>query len=284
MKSKIKQTAAAQNISAVGVCRARVFSELEEKLGENTPMVTKNIAERIDPFLHMPTAKSIIVCLFSYNNGGKRSNLSLYARGEDYHKVVKRKLEKLCAVLEEKGYLAQSYCDTGELCERYLAYQAGLGFFGRNNFLINPEYGSYTFIGYILTDAEIEADKPLEGGCQDCGRCEKCCPGGALSKDSFNAQKCASYITQKKGDLTLNEREIIKKSGTVWGCDICQTVCPHNENARLTEIDEFRTNLIENLQVTMAESNREFKKKYQDRAFSWRGFDVIKRNIEIQEE
>ncbi|MBQ8637328.1 MAG: tRNA epoxyqueuosine(34) reductase QueG [Clostridia bacterium] len=284
MIERIKRRAAALGISAVGVCRARIFSELRNKLSLDTPMVPDNIEERINPFLYLPEAKSIIACLFSYHNGGEKSNLSLYARGEDYHLVAERKLKELCSLLESEGYLAKAYCDTGALCDRHLAYLAGLGFVGKNRFLINPEFGSYTFIGYILTDAELEENLPLSTGCIGCEECIRACPGGALTESGLDSSKCASYITQKKGDLTDSEKKIIKKSGSVWGCDICQTVCPHNKTAKLTDIDEFRTNLVESLGFGMAESNRDFKKKYQNRAFSWRGYEVIKRNLKITEE
>lgn len=284
MINKIKTAAAALGISAVGVCKARVLSELAYKLPPDTPMVSGSVDERINPFLYLPEAKSIIVCLFSYHNGGKTSNLSFYARGEDYHRVIERKLGALCKILEDGGFAAKSYCDTGALCDRYLAYLAGLGFFGKNHCLINPDYGSYTFIGYILTDAELEADTPLEESCIGCGKCIEACPGGALTNSGLDPEKCVSYLTQKKGELTAAEQIILKKSGSVWGCDICQTVCPHNKSAKLTVIAEFRTSLVEKLEPDIAESNRDFKRKYQDRAFSWRGYGVIKRNLKITEE
>ena len=284
MTDRIKKYSAALGISAVGVCRARLFDELKDKLSVNTPMVPENIEERINPFLYLADAKSVVVCLFSYHNGGAGSNLSLYARGEDYHIVAERKLKELCGILEGEGYKAKAYCDTGALCDRHLAYLAGLGFIGKNRCLINSDYGSYTFIGYILTDAELEESKPLDLSCMNCGECIRACPGGALTESGLDSSKCVSYITQKKGTLSEEEEQILRKSGSVWGCDICQTVCPHNKAAKLTDIEEFRTNLIESLDLNMADSNREFKKKYQSRAFSWRGYEVIKRNLKITEE
>ena len=284
MINRIKETAAALSIGAVGVCNARIYSELKSKLEEKTPMVPDKIEERINPFLLMPTAKSVIACLFPYYNGGEKSNLSLYARGEDYHKVAEKKLNAIADILTENGFSARTFCDTGVLCDRHLAYLAGLGFIGKNRFLINDEYGSYTFIGYILTDAELVANAPLDKACISCGKCITACPGGALTENGLDSEKCVSYITQKKGELSSFEEEIVRKSGSVWGCDICQTVCPHNNGVKLTEIAEFRTNLIEKLDSDMAESNREFKKKYQDRAFSWRGYEIIKRNLKITKE
>lgn len=285
MKKRLIAAAACEKISAVGFCRARIYTELTDRLStESTPMVSGSIDERINPFLLMPEAKSVVVCLFSYNNGGISTNLSRYARGADYHVVVKNKLERLAGILRGEGYIAGCFCDSAPLADRHLAYLAGLGFFGRNRALINPESGSFVFIGYILTDAALPPDEPLDRTCAGCGACEKICPGGALSGGRFDALKCASYLTQKKGELSAKERGIIKKSGSAWGCDLCQSVCPHNKNVRTTEIGEFKSGLISVLSADMAESGREFKKNFSDRAFSWRGFGVIKRNLEILQE
>lgn len=284
MKTKLRQAAAALKISAVGICRARIYTELAGRLTDDTPMVTAKRDVRINPFLLMPDAKSIVVCLFSYYCGEREGNISLYARAEDYHRVAERKMTALSEVLTEKGYKAECCCDDDPLCDRYLAYLAGLGFFGRNNFLINPDFGSYTFIGYILTDADIDEDAPMQKTCIGCGECIKICPGGALSEVGFDAAKCASYLTQKKGSLSDAERKIIKKSGSAWGCDLCQKACPHNRGIKGTDITEFSESLINSVESSMAQSNREFRRKYADRAFSWRGFDVIKRNLDILEE
>ncbi len=285
MKNLILSAAIEAKISKIGICGARVWTELEERLSTNTPMVTENKQARLDPFLHLPDAKSVIVCLFSYKPDCEKSgNLSLYARGEDYHQVIEKKLSRLADILIANGYKAKIFCDTGALCDRHLAYMAGLGFIGKNHFLINKDYGSYTVIGSILTDAYLEPDKPSHLTCLDCGRCIKICPSGALKRDSYDAMKCVSYITQKKGELSKSERSAIKKSGYAWGCDLCQTVCPHNKDVLSTEIDEFKSNLICSLSNDMAESNRQFRKDYRDRAFSWRGFDVIKRNLKLFKE
>lgn len=285
MKDLILSAAQDAKISAVGICSARVWAELSERLGHKTPMVTDDRQARLDPFLHLEGAKSVIVCLFSYKpECENKGNLSLYARGEDYHKVVEKKLSVIAEILTNHGYRAKTFCDTGDLCDRHLGFLAGLGFFGRNRFLINNKFGSYTVIGSVLTDAELEPDKPLDKTCLNCGRCIEACPSGALGENGYDPMRCVSYITQKKGELSESEQDAIRKSGYVWGCDICQSVCPHNKNAAPTEISEFKENLIDSLTTNMAESNRQFKKEYSRRAFSWRGFDVIKRNLELFKE
>lgn len=285
MKKELLDLAAKQGACAAGFCGARVFDELTDSLLKNPASMAKGSArERVNPFLIMPGAKSIMVCLFSYNNGSKTGNLSCYAFGADYHETLARRMQPICEAIREKGYFAEYLCDNNPLCERYLAYLSGLGFFGRNCMLINPVWGSYTFIGCIITDAEIEPDAPLCRTCAECGECERECPGGAISREGFCEEKCASYLTQKKGELSKDERSIIKKSSFAWGCDICQSVCPHNKAAPRTEIEEFKSELITSLSEDMADSGRDFRRRYKNRAFSWRGFGVILRNLGILRE
>ncbi len=284
MRDEIVKIANENGIAKIGIIKARVFEELSDTLSSDTPFVSKNLIDRINPFLIMPNAKSIIVCLFPYKKTIKKGNLSIYAVGEDYHKSVLRRLDPIKKYLLEKGYMAECFLDTGKLPERYLAQLAGLGFIGKNSCLINEDLGSFCFIGCIITDFELEYDSPTQKTCLNCGKCVSACPGGAIGRDGINPYLCASYITQKKGELSDLEKEIMKKSGYAWGCDICQMVCPHNINVADTCLSEFSKNLIENLTPDMADSNNDFKKKFGNRAFSWCGFSVIKRNLEILKE
>lgn len=281
MKKRLKTLAARLGIEEIGIVSAKIFHDYKEILEKrgSVSLAEPDVEKRINPFITMPRVKSIIVCLFSYNVR-KKGNISSYAFGTDYHIVLKKKLEQLSKPLTENGYLAECFADTGALSDRYLAYNAGLGFYGKNGMLINKKLGSWFFIGYIMTDCEMEEDKPsADSMCIGCGKCIKACPSGAI-KDGFEFDEklCASYITQKKGELSSEEQEIIKKSGYIWGCDICQKVCPHNIDAAETDIDEFKNNLICNLEIDENISNREFKRMYGDRAFSWRGKSVLIRN------
>ncbi|MBQ8807957.1 MAG: DUF1730 domain-containing protein [Clostridia bacterium] len=227
--------------------------------------------------------KSAIVCLFPYYCGEKEGNLSLYARGLDYHLVIREKLSLVCEFIKTLAphTVCEIFSDIGPEIDRYLAYKAGLGFYGKNKMLINDDYGSYFFIGYILCDLDLPPDTPLEKECIGCNRCIESCPGKALG-ESFDTDKCASHISQKKGDLTESEIAILKKTGLVFGCDMCQRVCPHN-NIMPKPMKEFEEDLIFALSLPDLEnlSNREFMKKYKNRAFSWRGRGVLLRNIKI---
>ncbi len=227
--------------------------------------------------------KSAIVCLFPYYCGDRDGNLSLYARGYDYHQVIQEKLSAVTDFIKSisPDTVCEVFADIGPEIERKLAYNAGLGFYGKNHMLINDDFGSYFFIGYILTDLPLAKDKPLEKSCMGCNRCITACAGGALS-DGFCIDRCASHISQKKGDLTEGEIAILKKSGLVFGCDICQRVCPHN-NITPRPMKEFTENMIDTLSLEDIEnlSNKEFMRKYKNRAFSWRGKNVLLRNITI---
>jgi epoxyqueuosine reductase QueG len=188
-------------------------------------------------------------------------------------------LKRKIAYEEER--IVEIFADIGPSVDRLLAYRAGLGFYGKNKMLINPDFGSYFFIGYILCDIELESDASIERECDGCGKCIKACPGSALD-DSFCIEKCASHISQKKGELTQEEIEILKKSSLIFGCDICQRVCPHN-NITPRPMAEFTEDIISSLSKSDLEglSNKEFMNKYKDRAFSWRGKKVLERNIDI---
>lgn len=227
--------------------------------------------------------KTAIVCLFPYFTGESAGNLSLYARSRDYHIVIKEKLRVLSSFIKTLSPDASFdiFADIGPLVDRKLAYRAGLGFYGKNSMLINPDFGSYFFIGYILTDILLESDSPLGTNCLSCNKCILACPGGAL-KEKFDISKCASHISQKKGALTKEEENILKKSKSVFGCDICQRVCPHN-NISKTAMKEFSEDLIFSVTLEDIEalSNRAFMRKYKDRAFSWRGREVLVRNLHI---
>lgn len=279
MTGKLKQKAEELKISDFGIARARVFDDLCLDLRKKG---FENAERMCNPFVYMEDAKSIIVCLFSYNTAD-RGNISKYAFGKDYHKVICEKLKSFSEPLENAGYKCAVYTDSWDFNERYAAVEAGLGFIGRNRLFISPKLGSFVFIGVVLTDCPLPPSVSTKKTCINCGKCVAACPGNALA-DGFDKNLCLSHITQKKGELSAFERDLIKKNGFVWGCDICQDVCPYNKNAPLSEIAEFSSDKITHLKIDADMSNREFRRKYSDRAFSWRGIAPLKRNIKIIEE
>lgn len=254
----------------------------EEKIeyAEAVPyeILTKNPnSKKIFPF----GVSSVIVFLIPYFSGTEKGNVSLYARANDYHlyckKLEERMLPKLRGVIGNGVLLA----DTSPIYETEAASLAGLGVIGCHGLLINPKYSSFVFIGGIFTSASYEklTDKRSFDikYCSMCKKCRSACPV-CLDKD-----KCLSLLTQKKGNLTFEETELIKNHGTVWGCDICQLSCPYTEKmisgGTVTEIEFFKRDLVHYMTRGYIEniSKEEFKK----RAFSWRGKKILLRNLEI---
>lgn len=282
MKEKLLCAAKKAQISDIGFVKAEVYQDLGGFLSARPvpSFAETDLQKRINPFLILSNARTIIVIVSAYHTDSQ-GEISEYARGEDYHGVLGRQMNELVKTLETEGWQGIALCDDNPLNERYLAYRAGLGFIGRNGFLIHPLYGTYVFIGCIVTDCPIEEDKPIRQSCLLCGRCVAACPSGALSEDGMCAENCVSYLTQKKEDLTDREKKIIRKSGSVWGCDICQKVCPYNKYAEYSHIYSFSENLVTNIFPLSNLSGRQFRKKYANRAFSWRGKKVLERNYQI---
>ena len=251
------------------------------------PLTAADVEERLLGTTEF-TPKSAIVCLFPYyveHNGP--SNLSRYTWGTDYHLVINEYLEKLIEKLQKMNPSAQFsiHCDTSPLADRYMAYLAGLGFYGKNNCFISPKWGSYVVIGTILTTLEFEPNTPLEQSCMSCNRCITACLGQCLGHEEFKYDTCKSYLTQKKGELTDREQHIIAKTPLVFGCDVCQEVCPHNQSIPATPIPEFqRVEPYIDINELEPLTNKEFKAKYGNRAFSWRGKKILMRNQNIIEE
>ena len=167
------------------------------------------------------------------------------------------------------------------MADRYMAYLAGLGVFGKNRALIHPVWGSYTSIGTLLTSCELDADKPMEGTCLGCNRCVNACTRPnrwAVKNSAFETCQKLSYPA-KKATCRLMKWPLFEKTPLIWGCDICQEVCPHNRNVPTTPIPEFQT--VEpyvNPAELVGLTNKTFKAAYGDRAFSWRGKAVLLRN------
>lgn len=238
-------------------------------------------------------AKKQGIEVFGYNSNAfvglfpyyvkENGNISLYARSIDYHKVIKEKLMPIKECFESCG--AKNviiHCDNGEYNDRDAAFRAGLGFYGKNNLLINEKYGSYFFIGQVIHNLPIGKDCPVDTKCFECNKCLENCITGTLYK-SYNKYDCLSDITQRKGELAEEEKQFIINGGLCWGCDKCQMVCPYNEKLDNTAIPEFLDKRISSLSISDLEniSEREFKRKYGDYAFAWRGGKVIKRNLDI---
>ena len=235
---------------------------------------------RPDLLARLPGARTALLFAVPYRAGAHPGrNVSLYALAPDYHFYMRELGQRLIAFLSKRFPEAHfaAFADHSPLDERIAAARAGLGRLGDNRLLITERYGSFVFLGEVLSDLPPEAlgavlpREPEE--CLHCGACGAVCPG--------KGQVCASGISQKKGELTPEEEALVLKTGLVWGCDLCQTVCPLNNNAEETPIAYFRTDLIERLDAQALENLH--GKEFRRRAFSWRGRQVLLRNIALYE-
>lgn len=217
-----------------------------------------------------------IAMIFPYfNKSAFSGNISAYCAVADYHTVVGMKLKSICQDLVEKypGYNFVPFVDASPVDEVDMCVKAGLGVKGKNSLLITPQFGSWVFIGEILTDMPLDTVCYEDKGCLDCGLCAKACPGGAIGCGVIT-EKCASHISQKKGELTQEETDILARAHTVFGCDICQTVCPMNK-----KVEEAPNLFSDNIFSTVTAENVE--NIYKSRPFGWRGLKVLQRNIDI---
>lgn len=230
--------------------------------------------------------QSIILAAFPYLcekvPGNSPRNLSRYASVPDYHSVCGERLNRAKSALEGSfGGQWQVSADSSPINEVHLAQVSGMGFYGKNRLLITEAWGSWVFLGTIAADILLPEKRILDRGehmCANCGQCIKACPTQALTENGINTELCLSHITQKKGELTEKEKRMILDKGLIWGCDICQEVCPMNKKALIQPLPEFLDGYVpfvnrENLDEIFPRS-----------AFAWRGRKVIERNLALFED
>ncbi|MDO5523242.1 MAG: tRNA epoxyqueuosine(34) reductase QueG [Bacteroidia bacterium] len=293
---EIKQYALSLGFDACGICRAQDSEQetnymkwLSEECQAGMGYLERNVDKRMDPRLLVEGAKSIIsVALnyfphrFQHENAPK---FAYYAYGQDYHDVVKGKLNQLFDFIKLRfpDVSGRCFSDSAPVLERFWAARAGLGFVGKNTLLIIPGKGSYFFLGELIIDLELDYDSPITQNCGKCRRCLDACPTGAIEKPHWvNAQKCISYQTiENKGEISPEIVPLL--SNNVYGCDICQIVCPWNRYARphntpeFNPSDEFLSLDYEKLKEMNEDTYREiFRKSAVKRA----KFAGLKRNIE----
>ena len=225
--------------------------------------------------------RSYIIMLLPYRNPETERNVARFASFPDYHTAVTELLERVCKKLSQKFPEEKFYpsVDNSPIADVAAAVECGLGVLGKNGLLINRFYGSYCFIAEIattmtLSESVSEADSKV---CLNCGMCLDACPTGALSASGFVKEKCISHLTQKKGELTYGEQQMIRSSELIWGCDRCQEVCPMNSQARYTHLECFR----ETAPIITEEmiNDPEF---FDKSPFAWRRKETILRNIKLK--
>lgn len=288
-------------IDKIGFASASPFEELksrllrQQELGYQSGFEPKDIEKRTNPELLLPGAKSIIAIALAYPaklkdapRSTRNERRGLFARaswGEDYHHILRDRLQKLEAFIKEKlpDAKLQSMVDTGELSDRAVAERAGIGWSGKNCAIITPEFGSYVYLGEMVTNIPFVPDSPIEDQCGSCRACLDACPTGALVQGGqINAQKCVSFLTQTKDFLPDEFRT--KLGNRLYGCDSCQTACPKNKGIDFHFHEEMKPEpevVKPLLKPILSISNRDFKETFGSLSGSWRGKKPIQRNAII---
>jgi len=287
-------------IDKIGFTGGEPFTEIKEillehrKKGFSSGFEEQDINFRIDPSLILPDVRSIISLAVAYpsrepqcssNTTKARGKFCRASWGQDYHIVLKEKLAKLEQFIKSlvPGAKTLSMVDTGPLSDRSVAARAGLGWLGKNGSLITEEYGSFVYLGELLTNLPLEPDQPVSNKCGSCTKCLEACPMQAIIQEKFtiNAQKCLAYQTLTKGHLTNELKEKIAQQKYLYGCDVCQLVCPFNQAKTNDWHAEFQPDyeLINPVLEDFCRlSNKDFKKIYGHMSGSWRGKKNLQRN------
>lgn len=286
LTAAIKREAAAQGFDLVGIAEAGQLVEeaahLEEWLrqGRHGTMawMENHFDMRIDPRKLVEGAKSVISVLLNYfpdpadAQPADAPKISTYAWGEDYHKVIKRKLHRVLEFIQAQvGEVnARVFTDSAPVMDKAWAKRAGLGWIGKHTNLIHPKMGSWYFIGEIILDVALEYDGPMTDFCGTCTRCIDACPTDALRPYEIDARKCISYLTIELRDA-MPDAFRGQTEGWAYGCDICQQVCPWNRFATVATGGDFKplTHILtQNRAAWEALGEQEFKRLTRHSAMS----------------
>lgn len=294
MKQIIKEAAYKLGIEMIGITNNVDYSYLKEflisrkKNNQNCEFEEQNINIRLNAKNLFPECRSIIAIGVPYAEGYKISSsldkglLSVSSHGDDYHRKVNFLLNKLADELSQYvDYKYVACVDTTFLIDKEICKSAGIGSYGKNSLLINEKKGSFINLGYLLTDIETEGDATKKTDiCGNCNICVNSCPNNAIFENGgINPKKCVSYLTQTKNYIPLEYRENMGRQ--IYGCDICQVVCPKNKLILNKSVNNDYSDLIVDLDEFFAISNKEFSNKYGHMAGSWRGRNIWKRNALI---
>jgi epoxyqueuosine reductase len=231
--------------AGVSAYRAYLRQWLDDGRHGTMQWLANRFEERTDPAAYLPGAASVVCVAINYaqpqetaaeEDGYIRGRVARYARGDDYHDFLKKRLHLLADFIRQiaPDALTRACVDTAPVMEKELAQRAGLGWVGKNTLLIHPKIGSWTLLGEVFTTLPLPADEPGIDRCGTCRRCLEACPTGALDQPyQLDARRCISYLTiENRGEITENLQKGI--GDWIFGCDICQEVCPWNRKAPLS--------------------------------------------------
>lgn len=303
LTDKIKQKALMLGFDLAGVAPVEPVPELsfyrdwiDAGYAGKMAYLEKNIDKREDITKVVPEAKSVIVCARIYNTNQPlsleqtdrtRGWISRYSWGDDYHDVLQKMLFELLdfiTLAAQEEVIGRIYVDTGPVIDRVYAKYAGIGWFGKNTCLINQQQGSWFFIGEIITNLELAYDSPVPDRCGTCTRCIDACPTNAILEPYvLDARQCISYLTiELKEDIPVELREGI--GNHVFGCDICQDVCPWNRKAAETDGDAFKPReglMNPELEALANLSLEEFRQRFQGSPIKRTKYKGFLRNVAV---
>lgn len=301
LKQELKAIAPELGIDDIGFASAEPFQSLKgilqnhRKLGYESGFEEQDLDKRVTPALPGTEPKSLIAIAITYHSkmnnppksepGKYRGIMARSAWGRDYHQVLREAMGRLENYIKERVPDAklESMVDTGALVDRAVSERAGIGFSAKNCSIISPKFGSWIFLGEMVTNIPFPPDTPVTEDCGECTKCIDACPTGALvGPGQLDAQRCVSFLTQTKGFL---DEEAMRKIGNrLYGCDTCQIVCPKNRGKNWTHQEDFKPNPEQAkplLLPILDMSNREFKEAFGDTSAAWRGRKPIQRNAVI---
>lgn len=226
--------------------------------------MAKDTERRTEVTRVLPEARSIIVVGLNYYQPQPNPNYQIakYALGQDYHNVITKKLRKLCTVMRALGGAQKPYVDTGPVLEKPIAVAAGLGWQGKSTIVLQPEFGTWLFLGIIITTLELETSSPAVNRCGSCTKCITACPTSAIiAPYKLDARKCLAYLTiEHKGPIPLEYRKAL---GTrIFGCDDCLDVCPWNKWAKETKENKFKARPQPALKETLSWTEEDFLNQF----------------------
>jgi epoxyqueuosine reductase len=304
----VKSLAYTSGFDLCGITSPDVIPEAADSLkkwiangnqGEMSWMASQ-VERRTDPRAVLSNSKSIIMLGLNYYqpNGERQSphdgRVSRYARGRDYHKVIAGRQKLFIAKMQERlgsesAHTFVSYVDHGPLLERAYAAKAGLGYIGKNAMLINKSFGSWTFLSAIITTLDLAVDDPdavNHGRCGECNRCVTACPTGAIVKDGvIDSRLCISYLTIER-PTTIPNSLASKMGEMIFGCDVCQDVCPHNGRSTETAHSELLGSsgvgeFIDTRKILALESREQFLKITAGTPLTRPRLEGLQRNADI---
>ena len=282
LRRLVDETASEVGFNLVAVTTADEFvhdrniavRRIDDGLMDGLPWFTgERVRRGSSPHELLPGARSVISLGWSYRPAEEigetpgHGQIARYARGRDYHRVMKRRMRRMVLEMQDRlgdKFAARWYVDDGPMLDRAAAARAGLGWFGKNGNILNPTYGSWILLGQVITDLPLTPDAPLNKTCGQCSRCIPACPTDAIvAPYVVDNRRCISYLTiEHKGDIPRELRA--EMSNWVFGCDICQEVCPVNRKAKATDDPNFgrrdlsAVDLVELLEMTEDEFRQRF--------------------------